>query len=276
MAEAERERMLGGRRSASRRAGSVESEASEISYGVHDRSGRSPMTTLSTSARRVTYRKTLSVGDSISEVEVGGGSSLTASRESLSSNVSLPLPVPVRVRGSATAAGGSESGYSSDTYNTLNIKRLERDTSLDRMSTGSRESARSTQSEWVTGEKKKKGLIGKLKLLARTKSTDREKEFGSGSDISSVAMDATRGRSRLTGAQAAGVSTTPTAARSLVQPAPKVDPLRKTEPPKRLGASSDSANAPFDRYFKKIQAAQQPAPSRSDHGTGSLNRNIYK
>ncbi len=38
--------------------------------------------------------------------------------------------------------GGSESGYSSDTYNAMNIKRLERDTSVDRMSTGSRESNR--------------------------------------------------------------------------------------------------------------------------------------
>jgi len=38
----------------------------------------------------------------------------------------------------------------------MNIKRLERDTSVDRISTGSRESNRSTQSEWLTGEKKKK------------------------------------------------------------------------------------------------------------------------
>ena len=51
---------------------------------------------------------------------------------------------------------------------------------------GSRESGMSTQSEWVAGEKKKKaGLIGKLKALTKNKD---EKEFGSGSDISSVSM----------------------------------------------------------------------------------------
>ena len=44
---------------------------------------------------------------------------------------------------------------------------------------------RSTQSEWVAGEKKKKsGLIGKLKKLTRkSTNTAEEKEFGSGSDI---------------------------------------------------------------------------------------------
>ena len=60
----------------------------------------------------------------------------------------------------------------SDTYNAMSIRRLERDTSVDRMSTGSRGSGRSgmsTQSEWVAGEKKKKaGLIGKLKKLTKT------------------------------------------------------------------------------------------------------------
>merc|ERR1712241_730035 len=65
----------------------------------------------------------------------------------------------------------------------MSIRRLERDTSVDRLSTGSRESNMSTQSEWVAGEKKKKGLIGKLKNLTR-KSED--KEFGSGSDISDI------------------------------------------------------------------------------------------
>merc|ERR1712037_615127 len=63
-----------------------------------------------------------------------------------------------------SARGGSESGYSSDTYNAMTIRRLERDTSVDRLSTGSRESMQSTQSEWLPGEKKKsKGLLGKLK-----------------------------------------------------------------------------------------------------------------
>ena len=109
------------------------------------------------------------------------------SNESLASNASIPLPVPVRTR---SARGGSESGYSSDTYNAMTIRshmleehyeddtlcftilfsihiilcfpslnsltrRLERDTSVDRLSTGSRESMQSTQSEWLPGEKKK-------------------------------------------------------------------------------------------------------------------------
>ena len=76
---------------------------------------------------------------------------------------------------------------STDAYNTLSIRRLERDTSVDRLSTGSRESNRSTQSEWVRGEKSKSkknaGLIGKLKKLTRGMSAEREREFGSGSDI---------------------------------------------------------------------------------------------
>ena len=107
------------------------------------------------------------------------------SNESLASNAAIPLPVPVRTR---SARGGSESGYSSDTYNAMTIRsqyaacnismsehydddifpiilcllslnllsrRLERDTSVDRLSTGSRESMQSTQSEWLPGEKKK-------------------------------------------------------------------------------------------------------------------------
>ena len=69
----------------------------------------------------------------------------------------------------------------------MSIRRLERDTSVDRLSTGSRESNRSTQSEWVRGEKgkskKNAGLIGKLKKLTRGMSAEREREFGSGSDI---------------------------------------------------------------------------------------------
>ena len=63
---------------------------------------------------------------------------------------------------------------------------------MDRLSTGSRES---TQSEWLPGEKKKsKGLLGKLKKIGRSLSTERtneagaEREFGSGSDISSVSQ----------------------------------------------------------------------------------------
>ena len=52
------------------------------------------------------------------------------------------------------------------------------------------ESGRSTQSEWVTGQKggggKKSGLIGKLRKLTRGLSSERE--FGSGSDISSASV----------------------------------------------------------------------------------------
>ena len=44
---------------------------------------------------------------------------------------------------------------------------------------------RSTQSEWTKGDKgkKKAGLIGKLKKLTRGMSAERDREFGSGSDI---------------------------------------------------------------------------------------------
>ena len=51
----------------------------------------------------------------------------------MASNASIPLPVPVRTR---SGRGGSESGYSSDAYNHMTIRRLERDTSVDRLSTG--------------------------------------------------------------------------------------------------------------------------------------------
>ena len=40
-------------------------------------------------------------------------------------------------------------------YSNFVNRRLERDTSVDRLSTGSRESMQSTQSEWLPGEKKK-------------------------------------------------------------------------------------------------------------------------
>ncbi len=70
---------------------------------------------------------------------------------------------------------------------------------------------RSTQSEWVSGQRvksSKSGLIGKLKKLTRGISSERDSGngnsnnvFGSGSDISSVSMQSSsrnNGRSRTT------------------------------------------------------------------------------
>ena len=84
---------------------------------------------------------------------------------------------------------------------------MERDTSVDRLSTGSRESMQSTQSEWLPGEKKKsrvrpcnslsrlylysvsQGLLGKLKnAVKKDRNISEEREFGSGSDISSASV----------------------------------------------------------------------------------------
>ena len=92
-------------------------------------------------------------------------------------------------------------------YSNLENRRLERDTSVDRLSTGSRESMQSTQSEWLPGEKKKsrvrpckslsrlyfysvsQGLLGKLKnAVKKDRNISEEREFGSGSDISSASV----------------------------------------------------------------------------------------
>ena len=142
----------------------------------------------SSSQKRALYRKAVSMGEGMPDAaNIWQSKESIGSNESLASNASIPLPIPVRTR---SARGGSESGYSSDTYNAMTIRRLERDTSVDRLSTGSKES---TQSEWLPGEKKKnKGLMGKLRKMTRSKSTERgageEREFGSGSDISSVSQ----------------------------------------------------------------------------------------
>merc|ERR1712032_801336 len=118
------------------------------------------------SQKRALYRKAVSMGDGMADnANLWQSKESVGSNESLASNASIPLPIPVRTR---SARGGSESGYSSDTYNAMTIKRLERDTSVDRLSTGSRESMASTQSELLPGEKKKsKGLLGKLKSITR-------------------------------------------------------------------------------------------------------------
>merc|ERR1712083_451779 len=155
------------------------------------------------------------------------------SNESIASNASIPLPVPVRTR-SAHGGGGNESGYSSDNYNAMSIRRLERDTSVDRLSTGSRESNMSTQSEWVAGEKKKKGLIGKLKNLTR-KSED--KEFGSGSDISDISKTSVAS-SAMSAFQKVQQKRSASKDRSSSKDRSKVT----NKPP-------EEANQPFDKYF---------------------------
>ncbi len=215
-----------------KRGNSIENDGGDIK-------GRSPMSISGggSSSRlqqqRGGYRKTLSVGDSMGGDGDANSSiwrstdSTTGSRESLASNASIPLPVPVRTRSSGVNA--SESGYSSS--DAFSIRRLERDTSMDRMSTGSRESNRSTQSEWVTGRdksKKKAGLIGKLKKLTRGMSAEREREFGSGSDISSTSV-------------ASKTSTTLTR---------KPSTKRSNDNNEKSAAS---ANEPFDKYFQKGQ-----------------------
>merc|ERR1711881_835468 len=169
-----------------RRGDSMESNVDESPRG---RSGIRNASQTASSQKRALYRKAVSMGDGMAEnANIWQSKESVGSNESLASNASIPLPIPVRTR---SARGGSESGYSSDTYNAMTIKRLERDTSVDRLSTGSRESMQSTQSEWLPGEKKKsKGLLGKLKNAVATKNRNisEEREFGSGSDISTASV----------------------------------------------------------------------------------------
>ena len=128
MNEEERERMTA-RRAMMKRTGSVETEGGQDSprgrtpgasgSGKHSSSGR--------------FKKSVSIGETINESDqLWKSTDSRGSNESLASNASIPLPIPVRTR---SAVGGSESGYSSD-YNALSIRRLERDTSVDRLSTG--------------------------------------------------------------------------------------------------------------------------------------------
>merc|ERR1711936_1194368 len=176
------------RRGNMRRGESVESNVDAVD-SPRGRSGVRNAGASASSQKRALYRKAVSMGDGMATDQAGIWQSKESvgSNESLASNASIPLPVPVRTR---SARGGSESGYSSDTYNAMTIRRLERDTSVDRLSTGSRESMQSTQSEWLSGEKKKsKGLLGKLKnAVKKDRNISEEREFGSGSDISSASV----------------------------------------------------------------------------------------
>eukprot|EP00092_Neocalanus_flemingeri_P038095 GFUD01041465.1.p1 GENE.GFUD01041465.1~~GFUD01041465.1.p1 ORF type:complete len:1997 (+),score=598.99 GFUD01041465.1:524-6514(+) len=241
-----------------KRGESMESNMDESPRG---RSGIRNASQTASSQKRALYRKAVSMGDGMAEnANIWQSKESVGSNESLASNASIPLPIPVRTR---SARGGSESGYSSDTYNAMTIKRLERDTSVDRLSTGSRESMQSTQSELLPGERKKsKGLLGKLKSITSKKDRNisEEREFGSGSDISSASVQSKQSTS----------SKMSTASR-LIQRA-------RSASKDRMGASKEkaeekakatpfgppgNANAAFDKYFDKAGGAAPTPPAKS-------------
>jgi len=238
-----------------------ESMESNVDESPRGRSGIRNASQTASSQKRALYRKAVSMGDGMAEnANIWQSKESVGSNESLASNASIPLPIPVRTR---SARGGSESGYSSDTYNAMTIKRLERDTSVDRLSTGSRESMQSTQSEWLPGEKKKsKGLLGKLKSITNKKDRNisEEREFGSGSDISSASVQSKQ-------STASKMST----ASRLIQRA-------RSASKDRLGASKDkaeekakgtpfgppgNANAAFDKYFDKAGGTAPTPPAKA-------------
>merc|ERR1712029_1056664 len=246
-----------------RRGDSMESNVDESPRG---RSGIRNASQTASSQKRALYRKAVSMGDGMAEnANIWQSKESVGSNESLASNASIPLPVPVRTR---SARGGSESGYSSDTYNAMTIKRLERDTSVDRLSTGSRESMQSTQSELLPGEKKKsKGLLGKLKSI--TKKADRsiseEREFGSGSDISSVSV-----ASKQSTASKMSTSSKMSTATKLIQRARSAskDRTAKAEKATPFGPPGN-ANAAFDKYFDKAEAGNGPAKKEATPSSSS-------
>merc|ERR1719420_919364 len=245
MNEEERER-VSARRAMMKRTGSVETEG-----GQDSPRGRTPGASgkHSSSSR---FKKSVSIDNTIAESDqLWKSTDSRGSNESLASNASIPLPIPVRTR---SAVGGSESGYSSD-YNSLAIRRLERDTSVDRLSTGSRESGMSTQSEWVAGEKKKKaGLIGKLKALTKNKD---EKEFGSGSDISSVSMTS-------------NMSAFAKAARKRSQSRDRGTSKDREKPKK-----PEEANQPFDKLFESSSKSGL-GPSNTGGASGGTLPRTYR
>jgi len=274
----------------SRRGESVEGGAMDDS--PRGRTGIRNASHSASSQKRALYRKAVSVGEGIPE---GAGGNLWQSKESLgsnesmASNASIPLPIPVRTR---STRGGSESGYSSDTYNAMTIRRLERDTSVDRLSTGSKES---TQSEWVPGEKKKsKGLLGKLKKIGRSMSGDRgggggstlqeEREFGSGSDISSVSQASKLSTtSKMSTAskiiqRARSASKDRSGAAAVAPPPPSGGEKEKTA---RGVAAAGNANAAFDKIFDKAGGpppAATAAPlttTRTAYGSAAATGSTY-
>merc|ERR1711971_1475910 len=232
-----------------KRSGMVRGESMEsnVDESPRGRSGLRNASQTASSQKRALYRKAVSMGDGMPEnANIWQSKESVGSNESLASNASIPLPIPVRTR---SARGGSESGYSSDTYNAMTIKRLERDTSVDRLSTGSRESMQSTQSELLPGEKKKsKGLMGKLKNM--TKKADRsiseEREFGFGSDISSASV-----------ASKQSTSSKMSTASKLIQRARSASKDRTKATP--FGPPGN-ANAAFDKYFERAGGSGATGP----------------
>lgn len=242
------------KRAMMRRGGSVESTTGNGDDSPRGRTGMRNASQSSSSQKRALYRKAVSVGDGMADASnIWQSKESIGSNESLASNASIPLPIPVRTR---STGGGLESGYSSDTYNAITIRRLERDTSVDRISTGSKES---TQSEWLPGEKKKsKGLMGKLKKITRSVSKDRtnqqdqEQEFGSGSDISSASQ-----QSKIS------TSSKMSTASKILQRARSASKDRVGEPKVKATpfGPPGNANAAFDKYFDKAGGSQAKPPS---------------
>jgi hypothetical protein len=232
----------------SRRGESIETINEESPRG---RSGMRNASHSASSQKRALYRKAVSMSDGMGENNhnLWQSKESLGSSESVASNASIPLPVPVRTRSSGR--GGSESGYSSDAYNHMTIRRLERDTSVDRLSTGSRES---TQSELLPGEKKKsRGLLGKLKKMGRSVSQDRtneEQEFGSGSDISNVSN-----QSKLSTSSKLSTTSKMSTASKLIQRARSVSKDRGSGEKKTPFGPPTNANAAFDKYFDKAESS---------------------
>jgi len=242
------------RRKGMRRGDSMESNVDESPRG---RSGIRNASQTASSQKRALYRKAVSMGDGMAEnANIWQSKESVGSNESLASNASIPLPIPVRTR---STRGGSESGYSSDTYNAMTIKRLERDTSVDRLSTGSRESMQSTQSEMLPGERKKsKGLLGKLKSITKTKDRNisEEREFGSGSDISSASVQSKQSTSSKMSTASRLIQRARSASKDrMAGMKDKADDKAKTKTP---FGTPGNANAAFDKYFDKSGGAVPP------------------